>query len=60
VMGAVESARRSLGERLGAAVEPMDPTRVASLTDRISVTPDVMDVLGSLVGMALRTRTEAA
>ena len=54
--GAVESARRSLEERLGASVEPIDPTRVASLTDRISVTPDVMDVLGSLVGMALRTR----
>ena len=60
VMGAVESARRSLEERLGASVEPIDPTQVASLTDRISVTPDVMDVLGSLVGMALRTRREAA
>jgi len=60
VMGAVESARRSLEERLGASVEPIDPTRVASLTDRISVTPDVMDVLGPLVGMALRTRREAA
>jgi type IV pilus assembly protein PilM len=60
VMGAVESARRSLEERLGASVEPIDPTRVASLTDRISVPTDVMDVLGSLVGMALRTRREAA
>jgi Tfp pilus assembly PilM family ATPase len=60
VMGAVESARRSLEERLGASVEPIDPTRIASLPDRISVTPDVMDVLGSLVGMALRTRREAA
>jgi Tfp pilus assembly PilM family ATPase len=60
VIGAVESARRSLEERLGASVEPIDPTRVASLTDRISVTPDVMDVLASLVGMALRTRREAA
>jgi len=60
VTGAVESARRSLEERLGASVEPIDPTRVASLPDRISVTPDVTDVLGSLVGMALRTRTEAA
>jgi type IV pilus assembly protein PilM len=60
VIGAVESARRSLEERLGASVELIDPTRVASLTDRISVTADVMDVLGSLVGMALRTRREAA
>jgi len=60
LVGAVESARRSLEERLGASVEPIDPTRLASLTDRISVTPDVMDILGSLVGMALRTRREAA
>jgi type IV pilus assembly protein PilM len=60
VRGAVESARRSLEERLGASVEPIDPTRIASLPDRISVTPDVMDVLGPLVGMALRTRREAA
>ena len=60
VVGAVELARRSLEERLGASVEPIDPTRVASLTDRISVTPDVMDILGPLVGMALRTRREAA
>jgi type IV pilus assembly protein PilM len=60
VIGAVESARRSLEARLGASVEPIDPTRIASLPDRISVTPDVMDVLGSLVGMALRTRREAA
>jgi len=59
VMGAVETARRSLEERLGASVEPIDPTRAASLTDRISVTPDLMDVLGPLVGMAVRTRTEA-
>jgi len=59
VMGAVETARRSLEERLGASVEPIDPTRAASLTDRISVTPDVMDVLGPLVGMALRTRKGA-
>jgi hypothetical protein len=27
--------------------------------DRISVTPDLMDVLGPLVGMAFRTRGEA-
>src|SRR5712691_7870023 len=59
VMGAVETARRSLEERLGASVELIDPTRAASLTDRISVTPDLMDVLGPLVGMALRTRKAA-
>ena len=57
---AAESARRSLEDRLGASVEPIDPTRAAALTDRISATPDVMDVLSPLVGMALRTRAEAA
>jgi Tfp pilus assembly PilM family ATPase len=59
VGGAVDSARRNLEERLGASVEPIDPSRTAALTDRISATPDLMDVLGPLVGMALRTRREA-
>jgi type IV pilus assembly protein PilM len=54
-----EAARGSLEERLGASVESIDPTRFASLTDRISVTPDLMDVLGPLIGMAVRTRNEA-
>ncbi|HEY3161674.1 MAG TPA: pilus assembly protein PilM [Vicinamibacterales bacterium] len=53
-----EAARRSLEDRLGASVEPVDPTRFAALTDRISATPDLMDVLGPLVGMAVRTRKE--
>lgn len=56
--GVVESARQSLEQRLGVPVEPIDPTRAASLTDRISVTPDLQDVLGPLVGMAVRTRHE--
>ena len=56
---AVESARRSLEERLGVAVEPIDPTRTASLTHRISATPALMDALAPLVGLLLRTRREA-
>ena len=59
VRGAADSARRSLEERLAASVEPIDPSRTAALTDRISATPDLMDALGPLVGMALRTRREA-
>lgn len=55
----VDVARHSLEERLGATVEQVDPTRFAALTDRISATPDLMDVLGPLVGMAIRTRKEA-
>jgi type IV pilus assembly protein PilM len=57
--GVLESARRNLQERLGGSVEPIDPSRTAALTDRISTTPDLMDALSPLVGMALRTRSEA-
>ena len=56
--GAVDAARRNLEERLGVSVEPIDPLRGATLTDRISATPELMDVLAPLVGMALRTRRE--
>ena len=56
--GAVDSARRNLEERLGVSVEPIDPSRSATLTDRIAATPELMDVLAPLVGMALRTRRE--
>jgi type IV pilus assembly protein PilM len=58
VGGAVDSARKNLEERLGVSVEPIDPSQAATLTDRIAVTPDLMDVLGPLVGMAFRTRAE--
>jgi Tfp pilus assembly PilM family ATPase len=59
VVGAVDLARRSLEERLGVRVEPIDPTTAAGLTDRIVATPDLMDLLAPLVGMLLRTRQEA-
>jgi len=59
MVGTFESARRNLEERLGGSVEPIDPSRAAALTDRISTTPDLIDILGPLVGMALRTRREA-
>jgi type IV pilus assembly protein PilM len=56
--GAVDAARSNLEERLGVSVEPIDPSRGATLTDRISTTPELMDVLAPLVGMALRTRRD--
>ena len=59
VVGAVDLARIHLEERLGLSVEPIDPTQVATLTDRIGTTPDLMDVLATLVGILLRTRQEA-
>lgn len=51
----VDAARRSLEQRLGVPVEPIDPTRVAALADSIRPTSDAMDVLAPLVGMLLRT-----
>jgi type IV pilus assembly protein PilM len=58
--GSLHSAAQGLEERLGASVEPIDPTRVAALRDRITVSPDLMDLLAPLVGMLVRTRREAA
>jgi hypothetical protein len=55
---AVDEARRGLEERLGAIVEPIDPTRTVALTDRIRVTTELMATLSPLVGMLLRTRRE--
>ena len=52
--GAVDMARRDLEEHMGTVVEPIDPTRGASLTDRIQPTPELMATLSPLVGMLLR------
>ena len=57
--GAIDLARRSLEERLGTVVEPIDPTSVAAPSDRLSVTGDLLDILAPLTGMLLRTRKEA-
>ena len=57
--GALEVARRSLEERLRVAVQPIDLTRTAPLTDRISATPDLLAMLAPSVGALLRMRTEA-
>jgi Tfp pilus assembly PilM family ATPase len=56
---ALPAARRSLEERLGVAVAPIDPTRDAPLTDRISATPELLAALAPLVGILVRTRREA-
>ena len=57
--GAVDQARRNIEEHMGTVVEPIDPTRAAQLTDRIHATPELMATLAPLIGMLLRTRTEA-
>jgi hypothetical protein len=55
---AVNLARQNLETRLGTPVEPIDPTSTASLSHRIGVTPDLLDVLAPLTGMLLRTQRE--
>jgi type IV pilus assembly protein PilM len=54
----VEVARRGLEERLGTPVEPIDPTRLALLPDRLNEAPSNIGRVAPLVGMLLRTRQE--
>jgi hypothetical protein len=56
----VDMACREIESRLGRSIEPLDPTAIAPLVDRISVTPRQGAALAPLVGMLLRTRKEAA
>lgn len=56
--GSLDAARRSLEGHMVATVEPIDPTRAAPPTDRISITPELAATLAPLVGVLLRTRRE--
>ena len=56
----VEQVRRSLEERLTTIVETVDPRMAASLTDRISVAPALLDTLAPLVGLLLRGQETVA
>jgi type IV pilus assembly protein PilM len=60
VAGGIESAILDIEARLGTIVAPLDPTTLAPLVDRISVTPRQGAALAPLVGMLLRSRTEVA
>jgi Tfp pilus assembly PilM family ATPase len=55
-----EALRHELAERLRTAVDVVDPTRAASLTDRIGAGSALLDTLAPLVGLVLRTREAAA
>ena len=46
-----DAARRALAERLNAKVEPLDLSGVATLADRIGVSPGLVDQLAPLVGV---------
>ena len=60
VASGVDAAVRDIESRLGTVVEPLDPTTIAPLVDRISVTPRQGAALAPLIGLLLRTRKEAA
>jgi type IV pilus assembly protein PilM len=51
-----DRTRRSLEERLGARVEPLDFRPAAALRDRISADPALLDALAPVVGVLLRER----
>lgn len=56
----IEQARRTIEERLGVAVQAVDPRAAAALTDRIAAGPQLLDALAPLVGVLLRDREQAA
>jgi type IV pilus assembly protein PilM len=53
---AAEGLRRAVEERVGMRVEPIDFQGAASLRDRISANPALLDVLAPAVGVLLRER----
>jgi len=57
--GGADTVRRGLEERLRISVESVDPRNAAALQDRISASPELLDVLAPLVGALLRERKAA-
>ncbi len=57
--GGTEAGRRSMEERLGVPVDPVDPRAVAAFVDRIDAPADLMDTLAPLVGVLRRDRKAA-
>jgi type IV pilus assembly protein PilM len=54
-----ESIRRDISERLGVQAEQVDVRGAATLRDRISVSPAVLDALAAPLGVLLRERKGA-
>jgi type IV pilus assembly protein PilM len=48
--------RRALEQRLATRVDQVDPRQTATLTDRITASPDLLDALAPLVGLMARDR----
>jgi hypothetical protein len=58
--GTSDAARRTLAERLGAAVELLDPRSAVSIADPVSMTARALDELTPLAGVLLRDRIAGA
>ena len=54
-----EELRRSLQDRLQKPIDTIDASRAASLTDRITASPALLDTLAPLVGLLVRGREAA-
>jgi Tfp pilus assembly PilM family ATPase len=54
-----ESARREISDRLGIQAEAVDIRPAASLSSRVTASPDVLDSLAAPVGVLLRERKAA-
>jgi Tfp pilus assembly PilM family ATPase len=54
----MDAARRNLEERLRTPVDLVDPRTAATLTDRITAAPALLDTLAPLVGLLLRDRVK--
>ena len=59
LQGEADRLRRGLEERLKVSVESVDPRGAAGLADRISASPELLDLLSPLVGVLLRERAAA-
>ncbi len=57
--GGAETVRKGLEERLRVSVEAVDPRGTAGLQDRITASPELLDVLAPLVGLLMRERKAA-
>ena len=55
----VDQIHRSLQERLGLAVEAVDPGAAASFSDRILAAPSFLDTIAPLVGLLVRGKEAA-
>ena len=56
----IDAARRNLEERLRTPVDLVDPRAAATLTDRITAAPALLDTLAPLIGLLLRDRVKVA